>query len=145
MKLKSENWPCSPLENSPLRWLHPRGRLWVRVVAKCLIKDPPYLQMFEIKNLHDVYIIELGNETSEGRARFLCFISCYLKSVELCTVFSELQMTEILIFYPFAYLTLLVIFCINTNLNMILVSSCQIHLSQLSCFTFNCIILPSSS
>jgi len=85
------------------------------VVAKCLIKDPPYLQTFEIKNLHGVYIIELSNETSEGRARFLCFISCYLRSTELCTVFSELQMMEILIFYPFAYLTLLVLFCIHTD------------------------------
>lgn len=33
------------------------------------------------KTLHGVYIIELGNEISEGRARVLCFISCYLKSM----------------------------------------------------------------
>lgn len=82
------------------------------MVAKHLIKDPPYLQMFKKKkkNLHGVYIIELGNEISEGRARVLCFISCYLKSMELCMVFSELQMMEILIFYLFAYLTLFSLF-----------------------------------
>lgn len=55
------------------------------------------------KNLH-VYIIELGNETSEGRARFLCYTSCYIKSMELCTLSTELQMMETLIFYPFPFL-----------------------------------------
>lgn len=55
MKLKAENWPCSPLENSPLLRLLLRGLRGPKISGQVFLKKIIHISKYWNENLHGVH------------------------------------------------------------------------------------------